>query len=99
MVVNGKSYKFYPVIDITLEPKDIPNKFIEVLMMSNVFLQTLGADYDGDQISVRTLFSQEANLEAERIMSSNMNFFNSAGSNVRATTNEAVQTIYALTKD
>ena len=68
-------------------------------MMSNVFLQTLGADYDGDQISVRTLFSQEANLEAERIMSSNMNFFNSAGSNVRTTTNEAVQTIYALTKD
>ena len=98
MNVNGKVYKFYPKIDITLKPADIPNKFIEVLMMSNIYLKTLGADYDGDQISVRTVFSQEANLECERLMKAPTNFVSCSGTNVRTTSNEAIQTLYTLTK-
>ena len=68
-------------------------------MMSNIYLETLGADYDGDQVSVRTVFSQEANLECERIMHSPINFLNCAGSNVRTTTKEAIQSLYQITKD
>ena len=99
MEVNGKKYKFYPVIDLKTPSTEIPNKFIEVLMMSNIYLETLGADYDGDQVSVRTVFSQEANLECERIMHSPINFLNCAGSNVRTTTKEAIQSLYQITKD
>lgn len=98
MEVRGKIYKFYPDIDITLSPDKIPNQFIEVLMMSNIFINTLGADYDGDQISVRTVFTQEANLECEKLMKDPTNFFSTNGTNVRTTTNEAIQTLYMITK-
>ena len=54
--------------------------------------------YDGDQVTVKGLFSQEANLEAEKIMNTISNILNIYGQNMRATTNEGVQTLYMLTK-
>ena len=68
-------------------------------MLSNVYLKTMGADYDGDQVSVRVVFSQEANAECERLHGAPTNFLSANGTNVRVTTNEAIQTLYMLTKD
>lgn len=98
MQIGNKIYNYYPVIDLTLDSSEIPTQFIEVLMMSNIYLKSLGADYDGDQISVRTVFSQEANMECARMMKNATQFLNANGSNVRTTTNEAVQTLYMITK-
>ena len=36
--------------------------------MSNVYLKAIGGDYDGDQVTVKSVFSQEANEEAEKKM-------------------------------
>ena len=54
---------------------------------------------DGDQLSVKGIFSQEANEECDRIVNSKANILDINGSNVRKSTNECIQTLYTLTKD
>jgi len=49
-------------------------------------------------VTVRGVFTQEANLEAERIINSPSNILNLIGQNNRPISMEAVQTIYDLTK-
>jgi len=98
MEYGGKEYKYYPVIDITIPKDKVASQFINVLWMGNELLQSLGADYDGDTVSVRTVFSQEANLECERLMKEPTQFLNASGTNVRTTTNESIHTLFYLTK-
>ena len=99
MIVNGKEYPFYPVIDFSVPKNDVGSKFVDILMMQNTYLKGLNGDYDGDQVSVRTVFTQEANLECERLMKNPTNYLSANGTNIRTTTNEAIQTLYCLTKD
>ena len=54
--------------------------------------------YDGDQITVKGLFTQEANEEARQIMKSKSHILNASGNNMRVSSNEAIQTLYMLTK-
>lgn len=91
-------YNNYPVINPDLDSDRVAVSFIDTLSMSNTYLKGLGGDYDGDQISVRAVFTQEANEEADRIMLSKANLLNASGKAVRESSNEAVQTLYALTK-
>jgi len=99
MEYGGKIYKFYPIVDPYMDKNKVPTQFIEVLMMQNVYLETLNADYDGDQVSVRTVFSQEANAECERLAKDPTNFLSANGTNIRTSTKESVQTLYNMTKD
>lgn len=50
------------------------------------------------QVTLKGVFSQEANIEAERILYSKSHILNIYGENMRTTTNEGVQTLYMLTK-
>lgn len=54
--------------------------------------------YDGDQISIRAVFTQEANAEAEKQLMSKARILTIEGSSVRQSTNEVIQTLYNLTK-
>ena len=54
--------------------------------------------YDGDVITVKGVFSQTANIEAERLLKSKLNIIGLAGEGLRKTTNETVQTLYMITK-
>lgn len=54
--------------------------------------------YDGDQVTIKGAFTQEANQEAERILYSKAHILNIYGQNMRTTTNEGIQTLYMLTK-
>ena len=58
-----------------------------------------GDQYDGDQCTCKILMSQEANDEAEKIMRSVSYILDMSGRSVRGIGNEAVQTLYELTKD
>ena len=51
-----------------------------------------------DQVTVKGVFSQEANEEAERIMKSYTNILSVNGNNIRLSTIEAVQTLYSITR-
>ena len=54
--------------------------------------------YDGDMITCKGLFSQEANQEADKILRSKSHILNVYGENMRQTTNEGIQTIYMMTR-
>lgn len=53
---------------------------------------------DGDQMSIKGVFSQEANAECDRIVRGKANILDINASNVRKSTNECIQTLYTLTK-
>jgi hypothetical protein len=53
---------------------------------------------DGDQMSIKGIFSQEANAECDKIVRSKANILDINASNVRKSENEAIQTLYTLTK-
>ena len=56
-------------------------------------------DYDGDQTTVKIVFTQEANEECKKAMNSKSYFINASGQNIRKVENEAIQTFYTLTKE
>lgn len=98
MKVGNTLYKHYPIVDLSLPKQEIPGKFIEVVNMQNTYLQSIGGDYDGDQITVKGVFSQEANAEADKIMKSVVNITSPNSTATRTTTIEAVQTCYSVTR-
>lgn len=56
------------------------------------------ADYDGDTLSVRGIWSDEANAEAEDIMNSKMSALNITGANAKVVAKEVFNSMYELTK-
>jgi DNA-directed RNA polymerase beta' subunit len=97
--VNGVWYEHYPVIDLDSPKEKIPGLFIDSLQLFNAMLPAIGGDFDGDQVTIRGVFTQEANEEAERLIKSPKNILNITGKNIRKISNEGVQTLFNLTKD
>lgn len=98
LILNGKEYPFYPDIDLKIPHEKVGALFIDTLVMSNSHLDGMGADYDGDQVSLRGLWSDEANLEAEEIMNKKMSALNITGSNSKGVAKEVFNSMYELTK-
>lgn len=53
---------------------------------------------DGDQTTVKAVFSNEANKELGEYLNSKPHYIAVNGINTRVSTNETVQVIYSLTK-
>lgn len=98
LVFNGKEYPFYPHIDFKVPQDKVGVQFIDTLVMSNAHLDGMGADYDGDQVSLRGIWSDEANLEAEKIMGQKMSALNITGTNSKVVAKEVFNALYELTK-
>lgn len=98
VVFNGKEYPFYPDIDFDVPRDKIGVQFIDSTVFSNSLLEGMGADYDGDQVTIRGLWTAEANLEAEEIMTRKMTALNITGANARYVVKEVFNSYYALTK-
>ena len=96
--VNNKVYTNYPYIDLDMKKSGVAISFIDTVTMSNLYLQGLGGDYDGDQVTVKALYTQEANAEAAKQLESKSHILNIYGQNMRKTTNEGIQTLYMMTK-
>ena len=99
VMINGKVYKWYPVIDFDIPEEKLATKFIDSVQFSNSYLPGLDGDYDGDQTTIKILFTQEANEECETVMNSNSYFINTTGKLIRYVESEAIQTFYVMTKD
>ena len=56
------------------------------------------ADYDGDTVSVKGVWSNEANDELDKYLDSKTNFIDLGAKNIRYSSMEAVQSIFDLTK-
>ena len=96
---NEKIYKWYPMVDFSVNPEKMATKFIDSVQFSNSYLAGIAGDYDGDQTTIKILFTQEANAECEAKMNSKQFFINAKGSFIRNIGNEGIQTIYTMTKN
>lgn len=96
--VNDKVYQNYPVIDLSLSPEKVSTMFIDTVTMSNLFLDALGGDYDGDQTSEKLCFSLEANKEAEELAESVRSFVSPDGKLLRFIKNEGYLAFFNMTR-
>lgn len=99
MLVNGYLYQWYPCVDLSLNVNNVPGQFIDACQFSNSYLPGIEGDYDGDQTTVKIIFTQEANEECEAVINKKSYFINASGSNIRKVGKEALQTFFVLTKD
>ena len=97
MVVGNKYYKNYPYITQADIGSNTSNSFIDTLNISNHYLDGIGGDYDGDQVTVKGVYSEEANAELDKQLSSKSHLFNLGGKGVRTSDKEAMQSLYNLT--
>ncbi len=96
--IDDNVYPYYPDINVRADDAEISTSFIDTLTLSNLYLAGLGGDYDGDQVSIRGVFSQEAQAESEEIMHGKANVLNIYGGAARTSTNEAIQTVFMMTR-
>jgi hypothetical protein len=95
--INGIEYDHYPIIDKTVSHDAVGPRFIDVIKFSNSYLSAIGGDYDGDMVSLQTLYTEEANEEAERLMTGKLDKLSLTGKCVRTIENEALLAAYMLT--
>lgn len=98
IIINGTLYKKYPKIRKEDIGTDTSNKFIDSLNMSNLMLGAIGGDYDGDQVSVKGVFTKEANEELINHINSKQYYVGISGNTLRETSRQSIQAIYNLTK-
>ena len=72
--------------------------FDETARMSNLLLSTLGADYDGDTVNIKFLYSKEARDAVDKIKQKPQNLLNLDGSCEKTIEKEGLQGLYNLTK-
>lgn len=99
MYLNEQIYKYYPVIDFSYSYEEIATAFIDSTEFANCYLAGIGGDYDGDQTTIKILWSQEANDECRRKMNEKSFFLRQDGSMVRTIGGEGMHTIYLFTKN
>lgn len=99
MQVNGQIYKWYPCVEEVSSREEVMSKFIDSLQYSDSYLNGMGADFDGDQVTLKIIYTQEANDEISKLVRSKSYFMNTSGKNVRIVEIEPIQTYYVLTKD
>lgn len=97
MIINNTFYKNYPKITQKDIGSNTSNRFIDTLNISNLYLDGIGGDYDGDQVTVKGVFSEEANAELHEQLVSKSHYFNLGGKGVRTSDKEAMQSLFNLT--
>lgn len=98
-IINGKYYPNYPVIDVNIPKDSISSLFIDTLQIFGGHLEGIGGDFDGDQLTVRGVFTDEANQEAHEKIYAVKNILNITGRNIRSVQKEGIQTLYNMTID
>lgn len=71
---------------------------MDTLNICNLQLKAIGGDYDGDTVGIKGVWLQESNKELREFIKSKSHYINFSGNNVRVPSNEALQSLYSLTK-
>ena len=98
LYVNKEYYPFYPKIrnEDIMAPSG--QKFVDVMRISNLYIQGMKADYDGDTGIMKGSFFKETNEELAGFVDSKANYIDAGCENIRVSSNEAVQAQYNFTK-
>ena len=98
VLLNGTFYRWYPKLTAADISGNTSNKFIDTLNISNLLIGGMMADYDGDTVGVKGVWLQESNKELTDFIKSKSHYINFSGSNIRTPSNEAIQSLYSMTK-
>lgn len=98
MYIDGIFYKYYPKIKEEDIGTNTGNLFMDTMVMSNLYLPGCGGDYDGDTVSLKGVFTNEANDELRKFQNSKANFIDLGASNIRKSEHDCIQSIYVITK-
>ena len=98
VIIDGKVYPHYPVIHLSLSPSEMATQFIDTFSISNLYLDAIGGDYDGDTVSVKIVYSIEANQEAKKMLDDIKHYVSIQGRLVRVLGNEAYLSFYNMTR-
>lgn len=96
--INGELYRWYPKLSASDVGSNTSNKFIDTLNISNLLIGGMGADYDGDTAGIKGVWLNESNEELIKFIKSKSHYINFSGSNLRSASNEAIQSLYSMTK-
>ena len=97
--VDGQFYPYYPKIDLKTPTDKISNLFNDTVTMSDLMIDIMGADFDGDTVSLKLCYTLEANQEAKEISESIRNFISQEGELIRDVGKEAFLTFYNMTRN
>lgn len=96
--VDSEFYRWYPRIREEDIGTNTSNKFIDTLNVCNLLLKGFNGDYDGDTVSIKAAWIQETNEELFKFMNSKSMYIDFSGNNIRQASNEAIQSLYSMTK-
>lgn len=96
-VFNDVVYTHYPKIRKEDIGKDTSSLFIDTMNICNGYLDSIGGDYDGDMVTIKGVYTDEANAELKKQLASNIHFINLGGNPVISTSKESIQALYAMT--
>lgn len=95
---GDKEYKWYPKIRDEYIGMNTSDTFIDTVNISNLYLNAINGDYDGDQVGVKGVYTKEANDELiKHITEDKSQYIDISGINIRTSHNEAIQCLYNLT--
>ena len=96
-VFDNIVYTHYPKIRKEDIGKDTSSSFIDTMNICNGYLDSIGGDYDGDMVTIKGVYTDEANAELKKQLASNIHFINLGGNPVISTSKESIQALYAMT--
>ena len=98
MYVNGVFYKHYPKIRQEDISTNTATSFVDTILLSNLYLPGAGADYDGDTVTIKIAYTDEANKELQEFVKKKENFIDLDGGSIRSSSADVIQSLYSLTK-
>ena len=98
LYINNTYYQYYPKIREEDIGTDTSNRFVDIAIISNLLLDGLTGDYDGDQITIKSLYTREANNELYEFNNSKANFITLGVENIKKSSGDAIMSTYSLTK-
>lgn len=99
MTMFGQSYPKFPILP-TLENvkhSELDHFFIDTLNLHPAYLKSLNADFDGDMVSIISIFTEEANASAKKFIKSITNMGSISGNTMRVVSDITAQTVYNIT--
>lgn len=96
--IRGIVYDNYPKILLDDPDTNTEDKFRETCNISNASIGSMGGDYDGDTVSNKTPFTNEANEECKNFINSKKRSIGMSAKFIYGIDNETILVGYTLTK-
>lgn len=95
--INGIVYKRFPILTPNMTDTEIEHSFTDSLRLYSIYMNALGADFDGDQLSAQSTMTDEANEDAVNNINSLANVVGIDGKIFRDLPQVAKHGLYGLT--